>query len=168
MNIKAIRRNVRCSACHGKIGRRVNLMELDRAASWQYPTAGNVLTGEMGKAVAILCDGCAESAKPIVEAVEFRGAAVVYHPIADLPPWRPAPRTLHWFRDSPDEGAGCLCSWCGAAIVEPEPGDEDASPDWPAIRMWNDRNEEARFHPRCLDEAIEAGVVAIAGGSGTR
>jgi hypothetical protein len=88
MDIKEMARRVHCCSCGGKI-RRINLVELDRRAAWKYPTAGNVITGEEGKAVAILCDPCIEHKVTITEAVEFtEGGAVLYHPIESLEKWR--------------------------------------------------------------------------------
>ena len=79
-----IRRKVRCSACRGPIRDRVNLVLLRRKATWRFPTAGNVLTGEEGHAVAICCEACIDGKRDVVEAVEFAGDAVVYHSVSEL------------------------------------------------------------------------------------
>lgn len=51
--------------------------------------------------------------------------------------------TIHWFTDSPDCGdPACICSACGELIAEK---------DAPAIRVFNDQNQEARFHMRCAE-----------------
>lgn len=95
-----IRDKVRCSACQGKISR-INLVQLDRLATWEYPVCGNVVTGEQGRAVAILCGPCADGRREVKEAVEFREGEVVYHPIetlTELPPMK-----------DPDEPGGFPC-----------------------------------------------------------
>jgi hypothetical protein len=85
-----IRRKVRCGACRGKLTRRLNLVQLQRRARWQFPVCGNVLTGEAGLACAILCDRCAPERmgqpfrREILEAVEFTEAGPVYHPVETL------------------------------------------------------------------------------------
>jgi hypothetical protein len=84
--ITKIRRLVRCSACQGRIRGRVNLVDLERVATCEYPTAGNVLTGEHHHAVAICCDRCIDDGVPYVEAVEMNGTTVVYHAIGSLEP----------------------------------------------------------------------------------
>jgi hypothetical protein len=84
MSPEEIRKKVRCSSCQQPINDRINLVELQRKAKWEYPSAGNVLTGETGKAVAICCDACIDEKCLPVEAVELRGEEVVYHPIMSL------------------------------------------------------------------------------------
>jgi hypothetical protein len=88
MGTKDIRRRVHCCACRGKIDR-VNLVDIDRLASWKYPTGANLLTGESGKAIAICCDPCIEGKQPILEAVEFTdNGGVLYHPLEELPKYQ--------------------------------------------------------------------------------
>src|SRR5438552_5703732 len=84
-SVSIIEEKGRCGAC-GKpfLGDRLNLVTLDRKATWEYPTSGNVLTGESGRAVAILCDGCVEDKVAIQEAMELRDDGLVYHPLAEL------------------------------------------------------------------------------------
>jgi hypothetical protein len=74
----------RCGACRGPVALPVNVVALDRKARWPYPTAGNVLTGAGGEAVAVVCDRCVAARAAVAEAVEFRGEAVVYHDVAEL------------------------------------------------------------------------------------
>lgn len=88
-DVKKVRRKVRCGCCRGKLGRLVNFVELGRRAAWEYPSAGNVITGEFGRAVAVICTKCVRQCRhpghpPILEAVEFRGDEVVYHPVEEL------------------------------------------------------------------------------------
>jgi len=83
-----IRKHVRCGCCGGKIGTSINMVALGYKAKWKYPTSGNVLTGESGEAVAICCDSCVNRAATVVEAVEFKGGKVVYHPLAELEVYR--------------------------------------------------------------------------------
>jgi hypothetical protein len=79
-------RKLRCGACGGKIDR-VNLVSVGRPAKWPYPTAGNVMTGEKGEAVAVCCDHCAETGRPVVEVIELDKGQAFYHRIDELPPF---------------------------------------------------------------------------------
>ncbi len=85
-SIEKIRQRVHCCACRGTIAGRVNIVALGRKATWEYPSASNVITGTSGGAVAICCDPCMDSRQPIQEAVEYRGEEVVYHPVEGLEP----------------------------------------------------------------------------------
>jgi hypothetical protein len=80
---KDIARKTRCGACGGQV-RRVNFVMIELKATWEYPTAGNVVTGESGRAVAVVCDACIDAQRRVREAVEFRGDEVVYHPLESL------------------------------------------------------------------------------------
>lgn len=66
----------------------VNLIQLDRKATWDYPTFGNVMQGTSGIAGAIQCDPCLESKAPIKRAIEYRGngkkKTVIYHEVDQL------------------------------------------------------------------------------------
>ena len=69
---------------------------------------------------------------------------------------------IHWFKESPDEGHPlCLCSWCGHLIPAIDDEEEDAEEHEIAIRMWNGRNEEARFHHSCLERVLNLGVFTV-------
>jgi len=72
----------------------INLVALDKKAGWEksegkaytfYPTAGNILTGEMGQATSIICDDCLENEKPIKFALKSTGDGYVYVPVDKLP-----------------------------------------------------------------------------------
>jgi hypothetical protein len=72
-------------------------------------------------------------------------------------------RTIKWFSDSPDAGhPDCVCSWCGEWILVPDDCEDpddilyELSDDNPPIRMWNVKNQEARFHTSCYAPAIES------------
>jgi hypothetical protein len=74
----------RCACCAGKIGR-VNLVSLRKKAAWPYPQHGNLITGEAGGAVAIVCDTCIEKDSAVItEAVEYRGGELRYHGLESL------------------------------------------------------------------------------------
>lgn len=79
--------NEKCCAC-GKIigdhGGHINGVMLNRRAQWKYPVAGNIITGEKGKAVAIICDECFDKQKPVKHAVRFERSKIIYIPIEDL------------------------------------------------------------------------------------
>jgi hypothetical protein len=86
MEMDDIRRRARCCACGGPMRRspHMNLVCLERKAEWKYPQAGNVLTGEGGQAVAIVCDRCLDDKATIVNAVEFRDGQILYHQVEQL------------------------------------------------------------------------------------
>lgn len=90
----AVIRAGRCGACRGALDGFLNLMILDRLATWKNPTAGNVLEpANTGRAVAVLCDGCAEAGKAPTEAIEIdeESGEIRYHAIEELPLWIPGP-----------------------------------------------------------------------------
>jgi len=79
--------NEKCCACDRIISnhsKHINGVMLDRRAQWEYPIAGNIITGEKGKAVAIVCDECLDKQKPVKYAVRFEESNVIYVPIEDL------------------------------------------------------------------------------------
>jgi len=110
----AYRRRVRCCACAGSLRRskHVNLVSLQRRATWQYPVWRNVLTGEDGEAVAVVCDACLDANREIQEAVEFRGAEVLYHTVIDL---ERLPPPQNWMLVRSGWRLGIHCLVCGAA-----------------------------------------------------
>lgn len=109
--VEKYRRLVRCSACGGSIGDRVNLVVLNRKATWKHPTAGNVLTGESGQAVAVCCDQCCDARRPPVEAVELNGDTVTYHPVESL---EEIPRDDAAEAEQGLEDDDVFECWCGA------------------------------------------------------
>ena len=63
----------------------INLVTLEYKAEWEYPVSGNVLTGEFGKAVAVVCDTCIDEPNPDIRfAIETRGDECFYHSVAAL------------------------------------------------------------------------------------
>ena len=68
-----------------------NLVSLERKATWQFPTAQNVLTGWGPAAVAVLCDACVETDRPISRVIEVAGDEIVYHAAGDLETLPPEP-----------------------------------------------------------------------------
>lgn len=67
---------------------------------------------------------------------------------------------LRWFKDSPDQGPDCVCSACVRPIAVADFLDEETEPDIP-VRMWNGKNEEARFHTACFTALMERGVINL-------
>jgi hypothetical protein len=55
-----------------------------KKADWEYPTAGNILTGEKGQAVGIICDYCLEHKMPIKFALKLVGDDYIYVPVDSL------------------------------------------------------------------------------------
>lgn len=79
--------NAKCCACGriiGDHGSHINGVILGRLVQWEYPTAGNIITGEKGRAVAIVCDGCLDKRAHVKYAVRFKGSKVIYIPVDDL------------------------------------------------------------------------------------
>lgn len=75
-----------CGQLLAAVGERyLNVVMTDYKATWEFPTAGNVLEGTSGIAVAVLCSSCLEK-KPmqIKNCIEYRNDEVVYHPVSEL------------------------------------------------------------------------------------
>lgn len=81
-----------CCACGGIIkdhGKNINLVGLDRLATWTYPSKihpsmETIITKEKGRAVAVICDICAENKTEIQYAVQLEKNDVVYFPVSTL------------------------------------------------------------------------------------
>lgn len=74
----------KCCACEGSLesSNHINWVQIDKKATWKFPTWGNLLTDHDGMAVAYICDDCASGKKPeqgLKFAVEFEGTTVIYH-----------------------------------------------------------------------------------------
>lgn len=79
--------NEKCCACGGIIGKHgshINGVILGRLVQWDYPTAGNIITGEKGRAVAIVCDECLDKRAHVKYAVRFEENKAIYVPVEDL------------------------------------------------------------------------------------
>ena len=86
-----IRAKVKCCACEGslKLSKHLNLVCLDKLATWKYPMWGNILVMDrhpMNRASAILCDRCIEKKRVPRFAVEWSSdyKIVRYHKVEDL------------------------------------------------------------------------------------
>lgn len=127
MNLKKLAKLLHCACCLKSVGKRPAFLTLNRAAEWAYPSGGNVVTGESGRAIAVVCDAClearwklgplAEESLPVKEAIEFRGdieadGAVLYHPVAALKVL-PVMRTYQLQGDNPRRPDRILCLRCG-------------------------------------------------------
>jgi hypothetical protein len=108
--------SARCGACRGELGPRLNLVQLQRRATWRYPTGGNLATNYGPCAVAIVCDRCVAGDGAPVEAVELTAGEIVYHPIFDLEPLGPEPTAIvaSW-----QGGQGIRCLFCGLTSFQP-------------------------------------------------
>jgi len=113
--VEFIQAHVRCGACGGKIGR-VNLCALNRRATWKYPVSGNVISGDEGRAVAVLCDACIDSRRGIREAIEITDQQVHYHPVGELDELPPEPTYV--LREA-SHGPGIECLVCGLTSWNP-------------------------------------------------
>lgn len=91
----------RCCICDAPLANceHVNIVNLDRVATWQHPVHKNVYyPNRPPGAVAIVCDDCLSEAvargkfaEPIPRAIELQGAHIFYHPTASLAERRPDP-----------------------------------------------------------------------------
>jgi len=86
-----IKENLHCCSCGGSLqdSEHINIICLDKLATWQYPRWGNVLVHEkypMNRASAILCDRCIQEKQPAKYAVEWNNerTQVKYHKVEDL------------------------------------------------------------------------------------
>jgi len=86
-----IKKNVKCCACEGSLenSRFVNQICLDKLATWEYPTWGNILVKDKypePRAAAILCDECIRRKRKPKYAVEWNKdfSQVRYHQVEDL------------------------------------------------------------------------------------
>jgi hypothetical protein len=73
-----------------KTSKHVNMIQLDRKATWGFPVWGNLLTGQDNMACAYVHDDCIDDNTgkimgDIKYAVELRGDEFIYHPIETLP-----------------------------------------------------------------------------------
>lgn len=67
----------------------VNMIQLDKKATWPFPVWGNVITGRQNMAVSYVHDDYCHYEKmklkgEIKYAVELRGEEFIYHPIESL------------------------------------------------------------------------------------
>jgi hypothetical protein len=96
MSDEWIRQHVRCCSCGKplKKSKHINFVCLDKLATWNYPTWGNILVKEKypePRASAVICDKCLKEKRIIKYAVEWsrETGEVKYHPVSelrDLPP----------------------------------------------------------------------------------
>lgn len=57
---------------------------LDKLAKWQYPSWGSFVTGQLGRASAVLCGTCADAGKLPRFAIKLEGEKYVRVPIEEL------------------------------------------------------------------------------------
>jgi len=73
--------------------RHINMIQLDRKATWQFPTAGNILSSDARpRAMSVICDRCVNGKCSPKYAVEWdqKTCEIRYHKIEDLenlPAW---------------------------------------------------------------------------------
>lgn len=83
--------NEKCCACGKTLkenGEHVNGVILDKYADWTYPTAKNIITGEKGRALSIVCDQCIEKRAVVKYAIKIEGEKVEYmliNTLEDIP-----------------------------------------------------------------------------------
>lgn len=59
-----LKRSAKCCLCEGSMARttHLNMVSLDKKASWEFPVWGNILVENSGdRAVALICDPCVEA-----------------------------------------------------------------------------------------------------------
>ena len=86
-----VKRVVKCCACEGSMqdSKHVNLICLNKMATWEYPRWGNILVSDKyptNRAGAIICDRCIEERRKIKFAIEWdnKRTYVKYHKVEDL------------------------------------------------------------------------------------
>jgi len=86
-----IKAKIRCCSCGGsfKDSGHINVVCLNKLATWQYPSWGNILVLDkypMNRASAILCDSCIQERRPAKYAIEWNNerTQVKYHKVEDL------------------------------------------------------------------------------------
>jgi len=86
MKTEEIKAKGKCCACGKPLrnSEHINIIALDRRATWEHPRWGNVLLKLDGYAVAFLCDKCVKQGKCPKYAVEFKGNEIIYHKIDEL------------------------------------------------------------------------------------
>lgn len=91
MDEEKIKRKVHCCSCgHSlKSSKFLNMLTLDKEASWKHPTWLNILVKDKypeARAVAILCDACIDGRKEVKEALEWDEdlSRIEYHDVASL------------------------------------------------------------------------------------
>ena len=91
-----IRERGKCCACDGSLATSlINMGQLDRLATWECPTSGNVRSSDRRpRAVAVVCDSCFDKLEDpetrdsvkIKFAIEWNSETqeIVYHKVEDL------------------------------------------------------------------------------------
>lgn len=87
---ETIFRQALCCACNSKMqdSPHVNIALTDKKAEWEKPVAGNILLknvyANVPRAIAVVCDKCAELEKPITKVIEFADNKIRYRDIDSL------------------------------------------------------------------------------------
>lgn len=128
----------------------INMVQTQRKVKWKFPRAGNILTGEDGLALAIICDQCfgngaGKLLSPIKFVIEISNDEIIYHPVEELEEVHENQIQIlpidEPFYDSPDAGdENCFCSRCDKHIPEDEF----------VFRLFiEDENKEYRYCEEC-------------------
>ena len=108
----------RCGSCGGSLGSsRVNLVATRLRAEWDYPAAGNLITGDGPCAVGVACDECVESGRTLREVIEWRDGRPLYHDVGPLQDLGPEPTFV---LNESSRGKSIECLVCGAESFHPE------------------------------------------------
>jgi hypothetical protein len=86
MDTDQIKLKVKCcvSGDSLKDSKHLNAIQTNYLATWDYPTAGNILTGEKGFAMAFVHDRHITKRGNLKWVVEFQGDEVIYHELSGL------------------------------------------------------------------------------------
>lgn len=87
MNTVKIQENCKCCSCEKSLkdSKFLNSTSFLLKAKWEYPTWGNIITGEEKLALAYICDECYMLKSQAKFAVEFgENDSINYHPLSDL------------------------------------------------------------------------------------
>lgn len=89
MNLEQVKKLGKCCVTDKPLATSefITCVQLGYKATWQYPTWGNVLTGQTGLAIAYVHDEAIYAGHllgPILYAIEFRDDEIIYHDINTL------------------------------------------------------------------------------------
>lgn len=87
MSTDELKAQGKCCACEAELKHSIhlNMVQLQRQASWKFPVWGHILNGQQNMALAFICDPCYDSGEPTIKfAVEQDDNGIKYHPIEKL------------------------------------------------------------------------------------
>lgn len=83
-------RSANCCACGKpmKLSGNINVLSLNKKATWPYPTWGNMLLKpgieRIKRVISVLCDECIKNKRQAIDAIEVNEEEIRYHKLSDL------------------------------------------------------------------------------------